>query len=316
MLGLDEAPDHLADPLLALLEVIGRDLTGGIGWLIGLALVAHLLRVLVRARGWQNILAAAVPDSPPRYAAVLRSQWIGLAVNGVVPARGGDVAKVAWMRREVPDVPMSTVGATQIVDELFEVGVGVLLIVLAIAHGASLTAPTSATMLAGAAGLGALVLAVAALTRIGAVRRVVARELRRVADGLRLLGRPRTYIRRVLGWQLAETVLRFTTIMLLLAAFGLPADPLTAGLVLAAGALGNLIPVTPAGAGATQAAVVVLLAGVAPPATLLAFGIAQHVLLVGADVVAGALVAAGATAARALRGVAARTPAVGPRAAA
>ncbi len=62
--------------------------------LLALAVVLHLSNLLLRATAWRAILVAAVPGQRVPWKSVTGAYLAGAGMNGVVPARGGDVAKV------------------------------------------------------------------------------------------------------------------------------------------------------------------------------------------------------------------------------
>ena len=59
----------------------------------------------------------------------------GAGLNGVVPARAGDLAKLHLIRQRAPDARWSTLAATFVPETLFETAVGVGLVVWAISQG-------------------------------------------------------------------------------------------------------------------------------------------------------------------------------------
>src|SRR5215217_745411 len=97
-------------------------------WLIA-GVLLHLLHQLVRSRGWFNIIRASYPDATElRARDVTRAYLAGVGLNGVVPARGGDLAKLYLIRRRAPRTRWSTLLATFVPETLFESAIGVALI--------------------------------------------------------------------------------------------------------------------------------------------------------------------------------------------
>src|SRR5689334_13151328 len=78
--------------------------------LAGLAL--HLLADVVRNGGWHTVLRAASPAHRAlRLRDVQAAAFVGGGVNAIVPARAGDVVKVALVRRRLPEARLPTVMA-------------------------------------------------------------------------------------------------------------------------------------------------------------------------------------------------------------
>src|SRR5215216_8093416 len=104
-------------------------------WLIA-GVLLHVLNQVVRTRGWFNIIRAAYPDAHElRARDVTRAYLAGVGLNGLVPARGGDLAKLYLVRRRAPRMRWSTLTATFVPETLFETAVGVALIIWACSQG-------------------------------------------------------------------------------------------------------------------------------------------------------------------------------------
>src|SRR3954469_20557811 len=109
--------------------------------LLGVAL--YLIAQAVRTRGWHTILRAAYPDATalkPRH--TMAAYLAGAGLNGVIPARGGDVVKIWLLPRRIPDSRYPTLAATFVPETLFETAFGFLLVIWALAQG-FLPVPTS-----------------------------------------------------------------------------------------------------------------------------------------------------------------------------
>jgi len=71
-------------------------------WLLALGALLYLVAQTVRPRGWHTILRAAFPEATDlRPRDVIRAYLAGAGVNAIVPARGGDVVKLALLRRRI-----------------------------------------------------------------------------------------------------------------------------------------------------------------------------------------------------------------------
>src|SRR4051794_760648 len=83
-------------------------------WLAA-GLLLHLAAQLVRVRGWWNILRAAYPgERDLRVRDVAASYMAGSGLNGILPARGGDVVKLAFLRRRIERSSYATLAATSV----------------------------------------------------------------------------------------------------------------------------------------------------------------------------------------------------------
>src|SRR5512144_1840939 len=78
-----------------------------------LGIVLYLLSQAVRTRGWHTILRASYPDAEtlqPRH--TMAAYLAGAGLNGVIPARGGDIVKLWLLRRRIPESRYATLAAT------------------------------------------------------------------------------------------------------------------------------------------------------------------------------------------------------------
>lgn len=105
-----------------------------LGWLV-VGVLLHVLQQVVRTRGWFTIIRAAYPE-----ATELRGRdgtfayLAGSGLNSVVPARGGDLAKLYLIRRRAPGTRWSTLAATFVPEALFETAVGIGLVIWALSR--------------------------------------------------------------------------------------------------------------------------------------------------------------------------------------
>src|SRR3954447_8710983 len=80
--------------------------------LAGLGIVLYILPPAVRPRGWHNIIRAAYPDATglrPRHTTA--AYLAGAGLNGVIPARGGDIVKLWLAPRGLPRARPPTLAA-------------------------------------------------------------------------------------------------------------------------------------------------------------------------------------------------------------
>ena len=129
------------------LSLIADDVVSvGIGWLM-LGVVLFELQNAVRTRGWFHIIRAAYPTADGlRARDVCAAYLAGSGLNGIVPARGGDVLKLWLVRRRAPGTRWSTLAATFVPETLFDTLLGSVLLVWAFGRGL-LPLPPSATEL-------------------------------------------------------------------------------------------------------------------------------------------------------------------------
>ncbi|HEY7619566.1 MAG TPA: lysylphosphatidylglycerol synthase transmembrane domain-containing protein [Solirubrobacteraceae bacterium] len=221
-------------------------------WLT-MGVVLYLLAQVVRTRAWFNILRAAYPDAHglrPHH--VTRAYLAGAGINAFVPARGGDVVKLAMVRRRIEGARYSTLVATFIPETLFETAFGSCLVIWALANG-FLPVPTAGGELPALdvslvvkhplpAALGALI--------VGIVGWWLVRKLREpVRQGVAILGSPARFLTGVASWQALARVIRLGSMAAFMAAFALPVTPATVVLVMAAQGGGRILPLGPASAG-------------------------------------------------------------------
>jgi lysylphosphatidylglycerol synthase-like protein len=250
--------------MLDKLEAIGRtaghaaelifDRTAAVDpWFVALGALLYVAAQAVRPRGWHAILRAAYPEATDlRPRDVIRAYLAGAGVNAIVPARGGDVVKLALVRRRIPGARYSTLAATFIPETLFETAFGTALVAWGLAMG-FIPVPTTSgelpaldvSLVLGHPILSALVLA--ALALVG--RRLVRALRSALRQGLAILSSPRRFVFGVASWQALARIIRLGSMAAFMAAFGLPVTPATVVLVMAAQGGGRILPLAPASAG-------------------------------------------------------------------
>src|SRR4051794_3506731 len=70
-------------------------------WVI-VGVLLNLLSVLARSLSWRLTIDQALPEPHPRFGQVFSAFGIGLLGNAVLPARAGEFARVAVLRRHLP----------------------------------------------------------------------------------------------------------------------------------------------------------------------------------------------------------------------
>jgi uncharacterized membrane protein YbhN (UPF0104 family) len=264
---------------------------------LGIALGLHLARIGVRSLAWRNILRAAYPGARLPRRTVLGAYAAGVGVNSILPARGGDILKATLIKRRLAQSSYPTIGATLIVETLFDTVIGVAFLIWALTLGVlpgfgildklpsidwgwPARHPTLFGILAGIVALAALA------TSVWAARRV--REFReRVAQGFAIVRTPGRFFRQVMLWQGLSWVLRIASVLWFLEAFGLPRKLHDAFLVQVVQSLSTLLPFTPGGAGTQQGFLVYVFRGHTSTTSVLSFSVGMNIAITVANVALG-----------------------------
>ena len=265
---------------------------------LGIALACHVLKLLVRARAWQNIVRAAYPDGGLRYRTAAGAYVAGVGVNSIAPARGGDLIKLYLVKHRMADATYPTLAATLVVETMFDFVVAGSLMVWALSIGVLPTHQVYSRIptvdwkfflrheRATAIGLAALALVVVALVLLA--RRRVEDFWSRVRLGFVILGDRRRFFFGVIVPQAVSWVLRLASLFFFLRAFGVKATVHNALLVQVVDSLATLFPATPGGAGTKQGLIVYLFRRSAISRTLLlAFSVGMNIAVTVANVVLG-----------------------------
>jgi len=273
-------------------------------WLLAGALL-EIGAKAVRSRGWFNILRASFPRAQElRGRDVMAASFAGAGLNGLLPARGGDLVKLAFVHRRIDGARYSTLFATAVPETAFESLCGAALLVWMLATGAlpvpsmpkdmqraastCLSQPVTATLLM----LAALVVSFAAVRRL---RRRCARLAPAVRRGLAIFSTRAQFVAQVASWQALARVIRLGSLTCFLAAFALPATLGTAVLVMAAQGAGRVLPLGPLSAGLRIAILSYGLVEVTHrpvnPAAIMAFSLGQSAtVLIVTFAIAAALI--------------------------
>jgi uncharacterized protein (TIRG00374 family) len=298
---LDDAIGHITNVAETFAHVDPR--------LLVLAGVLHVTNHLLRSLAWRNVLADAYPDHRVPLVGVTAAYATGVALNAVVPARGGDAAKLALARAEIRGSSLTTIGSTIAVLAPFDVAAGAAAVLLV---GLTGTAPLSLDLGAMAASGGWItdhLLLVASLTVVAvAVAWFLVRHVRcrmrcfweRIKQGGAIFRTPRRYLTHVALMQAIAWACRIGVVMSLLAAFGLPASPLVAAFVMVVAGMSTIVPLTPGGAGTQQVLLAYALSEAASGAAVVSFSIGMQAGVTAVNAVLG--VGAAMIACRSLRG--------------
>jgi uncharacterized membrane protein YbhN (UPF0104 family) len=239
------------------------------------ALLLQLGNLTCRALVWRSVLAAAYPNQKIPITSVAGPYVAGGALNAFLPARGGEVAKIALIRTRIHGSTVSTLAATLTVVLLLDALLGgVVLVALAAFGSAPVTVPSL-----GFGYMPVIALGVLAALGIAAVwmRPQRARSLlAHIAQGAAVLRAPSLYVRTVAPFQLGAYACRIGVAFLVLSAFGIHAGLATATLVVVLNGLSTAVPV-PGGVGTQQVLAAYALRGVVPLAGAVSFSVGMQV---------------------------------------
>jgi uncharacterized membrane protein YbhN (UPF0104 family) len=264
------------------------------------AICCHLLKLCCTSRAWRNVLAAAYPDRPVRWPPILAAYVAGVGVNAIVPARAGDVLKLYLVHDRVQGTTYPTLGATLIVETLFDMVVAGAILAWALGIGVlpgldvipnlpqvdwswPLNHKREFLIIA------AVWITVLALFAVIGIRR--AREFKeRVRQGFAIFSTRWAYLTQVVSWQALSWGFRFMSVYFFLKAFTVPATLHNALLVLVVQSLSTLFPFTPGGVGTQQGFLLYVFrrAGTGVSGTLLlSFSVGMYIAVTIENVVVG-----------------------------
>lgn len=269
---------------MSVLADIGDQLAAGArrveeldGRFLVLALVLQLGTLAFRALAWRGVLAAAYPGRRIPVFSLGCAYAAGVALNAYLPARGGEGAKVAFARAQIPGSSIPTLAASLSVVILVDALLGGSCLVTLWATGVLPSLPALPAL--PGLGLAPLVLGVAGAVGVGLVARRFAAALRRVlvsaAAGLAVLRAPTLYLRTVLPFQLAAWACRIGFVYLVFQAFRIDAGLETAALVVVLNGAATAVPV-PGGAGSQQLLAMYALQGVISTAGAVSFSLGMQ----------------------------------------
>jgi uncharacterized membrane protein YbhN (UPF0104 family) len=250
------------------------------------ALLLNLASVLARAISWRLTIGQALPRPHPPFPTVFSAFAVGLLGNAVLPARAGELARVAVLRRHLPQdrgtgtsaTLLGTVFAHRLFD-LFPVALLVVYVLLTarIPHWA-----VTSIIAFGIAGLALLTIAMLSARRhqppVGDDGGTARRLLAMARQGLAVLKAPLPAAGAVL-FQTIGWLLQLLAVYVAMLAFDIDAPLPAAGLVLLLMNVATIFPLWPGNIGLLQAAVALpLLRYGVPYATGFAYGLVLQVI--------------------------------------
>jgi len=262
-----------------------------------LAISLHVVKLLLRARAWQNILKASYPGKRVPYWGVFGSYMAGVGVNSLAPARGGDVVKLYLAKRQVKSSTYPTLGSSLVVETLFDFVVASFLFIWAIKLGILPGVPDLPALPAFdwsfvirhpvlATFIGSVLIGLAIIATTWASRRVNEFRLK-LAMGFAILHDRRAFLTGVVTWQAASWLARGAAVWFFLEAFHIPASVQATVTVLVVQGLSTLLPFTPGGAGTQQAVLVFIFSGTAAASTVLGFSVGMQIVTTAVNVLLG-----------------------------
>jgi uncharacterized membrane protein YbhN (UPF0104 family) len=243
----------------------------------------------LRARASFNILRAAYPTERISFRRIWGAYFAGYGFNAVIPARGGDVVRLFLTKQSVPNSSYPAVAASFVVEVIFDVVMGSVILLFAFSQGVFPKPPDFAKL--NAFDLSYLaqhpeftlflltLLGVGGLAGVGLLSFRVKAFWQRVRQGFTILQDRRRYVREVFLVQLGGWCFRFAAFWMLLEAFNVGGSVKNVLLVLGVNAVSAAVPFTPQGAGVQQALLTKVFAGTAGGATVASYSVGQQIAI-------------------------------------
>ena len=264
-------------------------------WIV-LAFLLNVVSTLFRALSWRLTVGQALPpEHQPKLVHVLSSFGVGLLANAVVPGRLGELARVATLRRHLPDAPpgtSATLVGTVFAHRLFDlVPASILVVWVLLTAEVPHWAVVSITI---AAAVGFALFTVAWLSArrhdrpvmgegMGSLRQLVVMG----RQGLSVLKAPvplaGAILLQCMGW-----LMQLLAVYVAMQAFGIDAPLPAAGLVLVLMNIATIVPLWPGNIGLVQAAVAIPLRNYGVPYAIgFAYGLALQAIEIACGVTLG-----------------------------
>jgi uncharacterized membrane protein YbhN (UPF0104 family) len=254
-----------------------------------LALLFFTCYLTFRARASFNVLRAAYPDERIRFLQIWGAYFAGYGFNAVIPARGGDVVRLFLAKNSVPNSSYPAVAATFVVELIFDVVLGSLMLLFAFTQGVFPKPPDFAKLNAFDLSYFAqhpefmlfllTLLGVAGLAGFAFLSIRVKAFWEGVRQGFTILQDRERYIREVFLVQLGGWCFRFAAFWMLLEAFNVGGSVKNVLLVLGVNAVSAAVPFTPQGAGVQQALLTKVFAGTGSGAVVASYSVGQQIAI-------------------------------------
>ncbi len=255
-----------------------------------LGLVFFGLNLTLRSRAYFNTLRAAYPAVSFQWRRIWGAYFAAVGFNNVVPVRGGEVIKLFLTRSSIPGSSYPTVAAAFFVESIFDVCVGVLILIFAFTQGVFPKPPDFSKLssfdisyLAGHFRFTLFLITALAILGLVAFALLSVRVRAfwaRVRQGVTILSDRRRYLREVVSLQALGWMCRFAAFWFLLEAFRVGGSVGNVLLVFAVNQVAGAVPLTPGGAGVQQALLVkVFAASAAGTAAVAAYSVGQQIAI-------------------------------------
>ncbi len=255
------------------------------------------LDALPRALVAADDRAGAAAGAPAELVHVFSAFGVGLLANAIVPGRLGELARVATLRRHLPDAPpgtSATLVGTVFAHRLFDLVPATLLVVWVLLTAEVPHWAVVSLMIAAAVGFALFTIAWMGARRhdrpvvsegLGSIRQL----LSMARQGLSVLKAPLplagAVLLQCLGW-----LMQLLAVYAAMQAFGIDAPLPAAGLVLVLMNIATIVPLWPGNVGLVQAAVALPLRNYGVPyATGFAYGLALQAIEMACGVGLGLL---------------------------
>jgi uncharacterized membrane protein YbhN (UPF0104 family) len=254
---------------------------------LGLAFFGFNLTL--RSRAFFHSLRAAYPAVRFQWRRIWGAYVAAVGFNNLVPARGGDIIKLFLSKSSIPGSSYPTVASAFFVESIFDVTVGVFVLIFAFSQGVFPKPPDFSKL--GSFDISYLaehfrftlflitLLGVLALVAFALLSVRVKAFWARIRQGLTILTDRRRYLREVAAWQAAAWACRFIAFWFLLDAFRVGGSVDNVLLVFGASQVAGAVPFTPGGAGVQQALLVKVFATSAPTAVVAAYSVGQQIAI-------------------------------------
>ncbi len=264
-------------------------------WIV-LAFLLNVVSTLFRALSWRLTVGQALPpEHQPKLVHVLSSFGVGLLANAVVPGRLGELARVATLRRHLPDAPpgtSATLVGTVFAHRLFDLVPASILVVWVLLTAEVPHWAVVSITIAAAVGFALFTLAWLSARRhdrpvMGEGKGSLRQLMVMGRQGLSVLKAPvplaGAILLQCMGW-----LMQLLAVYVAMQAFGIDAPLPAAGLVLVLMNIATIVPLWPGNIGLVQAAVAIPLRNYGVPYAIgFAYGLALQAIEIACGVTLG-----------------------------